>query len=188
MKNKNFVFPDFNHSIVNLAATLADFLGKPICHPVLPKLKAQLKPTYKNIVYMVIDAMGSQILAKNLPENALFRTHEIDTVTSVFPSTTAAATTSLTTALTPAEHGWFAWAVDFDGAVIELFRNRNFYTHEFTTDSEFARHHLPVTNFFEKDCNRTCYSNSFRFHMLFIMNADASCCYGRVVVCPEIRW
>ncbi|MBO4823182.1 MAG: alkaline phosphatase family protein [Clostridia bacterium] len=148
MKNKDLVFPDFKHSIVNLAATMADFLGQPTHHAILPKLAKKLNPSYKNIVYLIIDAMGSKILEKNLPADSFFRTHQIDTVTSVFPSTTAAATTSLQNALTPSEHGWFAWSVDFNGAVIELFRNRNFYTHEPTQDPNFAYNHLPYNKFF----------------------------------------
>ena len=148
-KENNFVFPDFKHSIVNLAATLADFLGKPVTQSILPNLAAALKNDYKNIVYLVIDGMGSRILEKNLPANSFLRRHQIDTITSVFPSTTASATTSLQSALTPADHGWFAWSVDFDGEIIELFKNRNFYTRELTVDREFTQHHLPVEKFFE---------------------------------------
>ena len=149
-QQNNFVFPDFNHSIVNIAATLADFLGHPTGNPILPNLAEKLKTDYKNIVYIVIDAMGLRILEKNLPANSFLRRHQIDTVTSVFPSTTASATTSLMSGLTPAEHGWFAWSVDFDGDVIEVFKNRNFYTHEYHADSEFAIHQLPYQKFFEK--------------------------------------
>ncbi|MCQ2382046.1 MAG: alkaline phosphatase family protein, partial [Clostridia bacterium] len=151
--------PDFNHSIVNIASTVAKFLGKDVQHSTLPKLEKKLNVNYKNIVYIVIDGMGSHILERNLPNNSFLRNHIIDTVTSVFPSTTASATTSLTTALTPSEHGWFAWSVDFDGEVIELFRNRNFYTHEFTTDREFAQHHLPYEKIFDNtNCDREIYS------------------------------
>ena len=159
MENKSLVFPDFNHSIVNLAATMANFLGKPTNHSTLPSLAERLKPKYKNIVYIVIDGMGDRILKKNLSANSFFRKHQIDTVTSVFPSTTASATTTLTSALTPSEHGWFAWSVDFDGQVIELFRNRNFYTHELTADRDFARKHLPFEEFFAHgNSERTTYS------------------------------
>lgn len=159
MKNNQFVFPDFNHSIVNLAATMSQFLGKPSAHPTLPKLLERLKPEYKNIVYLVIDGMGTRILEKNLPTTSFLRKNQIDTITSVFPSTTATATTSLTSALTPAEHGWFAWTVDFNGEIIELFLNRNFYTHELTPDRNFTKHTLPYKNFFEdKNLKREIYS------------------------------
>ena len=143
MNTKEFMFPDFNHSVVNVAATLAEFLGQNTDHVTLPKLAKTLKAGYKNVVYLVIDGMGSKILEKNLPAKSFLRTHQIDEVTSVFPSTTAAATTSLISALTPTEHGWFAWSVDFDGEVIELFRNRNYYTRELTPDPNFAHHKLP---------------------------------------------
>ncbi len=150
MAAKDLVFPDFNHSVVNLAATLAQFLGKPTDHAILPALQEKLKTKYKNVVYLVVDGMGSRILEKNLPTDSCLRQHQIDEITTVFPSTTAAATTSLLSALTPAEHGWFAWSVDFDGTVIELFPNRNFYTRELTIDRDFANHHLPYHYFFEK--------------------------------------
>ena len=150
MSESNLVFPDFNHSIVNLAASMAQFLGSPVYHPILPCLTEKLKPTYQHVVYMVVDAMGASILEKNLPADSFLRTHQIDTVTSVFPSTTAAATTSLLSGLTPAEHGWFAWSVDFDGEVIELFRNRNYYTKEFLADKNFVSRHLPYARIYEQ--------------------------------------
>ena len=163
MSNQKLVFPDFKHSIVNLAATMSQFLGNEPKHPVLPKLAERLKPTYQHVVYMVVDAMGASILEKNLPANSFLRTHQIDTVTSVFPSTTAAATTSLLSGLTPAEHGWFAWSVDFDGQIIELFRNRNFYTNEFLADPDFVSRRLPYTRIYEQiNSDReiyTCFPN-----------------------------
>lgn len=159
MKQKDFVMPDFSHSVVNIATTLAQFLGKKPTHATLPKLAQKLNPQAKNLVYLVIDGMGARILEKNLPITSCLRQNQIDTVTSVFPSTTTAATTSLMTGLTPAEHGWFAWSVDCDGEVVELFRNRNFYTHEFTADPNFAMHHFPYEKFFDNvTCGREIYS------------------------------
>lgn len=149
MTTKDLIYPNFRHSIVNIAATMAKFLGQEPAHPTLPALAKKLNPNYQNVVYIVVDGMGSRILQKNLPAKSFLRRHQVDEVTSVFPSTTAAATTSLVSALTPAEHGWFAWSVDFDGAVIELFRNRNFYTHELTADRDFARHKLPYRNLWD---------------------------------------
>lgn len=147
MTNENLVFPDFNHCVVNISATLSQYLGHPTTYKTLPKLENYLGQDYKNIVFMVIDGMGSRILQKNLPEKSFLRQHQIDELTSVFPSTTVASTTSLISALQPAEHGWFAWSIDFNGEVIELFRSRNFYTREFTTDPEYAMHKLPYKPF-----------------------------------------
>lgn len=149
MNHHNLFYPDFGHSIVNLAATMQTFLGNQPKHPVLPQLTQKLSPQFKNVVYVVVDGMGDAILQKNLRADGFFRSHQIDTLTSVFPSTTAAATTSLLSGLTPAEHGWLAWSVDFDGDVIELFPNRNFYTRELTPDRDFARKHLPYRYIWE---------------------------------------
>ena len=61
--------------------------------------------------------------------------------------------------MTPSEHGWFAWSVDFDGQVIELFSNRNFYTKEFLADSNFTMKHLPYQKIYDKTTsNRKIYS------------------------------
>ena len=149
MSTKDLIYPNFRHSIVNLAATLAEFLGQETKHAVLPELAKKLAAGYQNVVYLVIDGMGSRILPKHLPEKSFLRRHQIDELTSVFPSTTAAATTSLISALTPAEHGWFAWSMDFDGTVIELFPNRNYYTGELTADRDFAHHKLPYRNLWD---------------------------------------
>lgn len=150
MAKQNLVFPDFQHSIVNLAATMAQFLGQPTELSTLPSVSKILTNNYKNVVYLVIDGMGSRILQKHLPVNSFLRQHQIDELTSVFPSTTTAATTSLISALTPADHGWFAWSVDFDGTVIELFSNRNFYTHELTDDRNFTINHLPYLKIWDQ--------------------------------------
>ena len=127
MLKHNFVFPDFQNSIVNLAATMSKFLGNSPKYPTLPTLAQKLDTKVKNIVYLVIDGMGDRILAKHLSADSFLRRHQIQTVTSVFPTTTAAATTSLISGLTSSEHGWFAWMLNFDGEVVELFRNRKYY-------------------------------------------------------------
>ncbi len=149
MINTDVVFPDFQNSIVNLACTFVQFLGQKPQHTILPKLAEKLKPDYENIVYLVIDGMGARILEKNLPTESFFRRHQIQTVTSVFPSTTTSATTSLISGLVPAEHGWFAWALNFNGEVVELFRNRNFYTKEFLANPNFVQNKLPYPNLWD---------------------------------------
>ena len=159
MTTAPLIFPDFQHNLVNLSATLQAYLGIKPHHATLPVVEQALKHQPQQVVYLVIDAMGAQILAKNLPATSFLRSHQRQTITSVFPSTTAAATTTIVSAQTPGEHGWFAWSVDFDGEVIELFRNRNYYTKQFTTDPQFVQHHLPYPLFFDSArANRPVYA------------------------------
>ena len=159
MMNQNFILPNFKNSIVNLAATMEQFLGKKPQHATLPFLSAKLDSKIKNIVYLIVDGMGTRILEKNLSDQSFLRRHHIQTITSVFPSTTAAATTALVSARTSSEHGWFAWALDFDGTVVELFRNRNYYTKEFLSDPDFIAKNLPYEHIFENHkTSRTIYN------------------------------
>lgn len=146
---KNIVFPDYNNSIVNLACTFVQFLGQKPQHAILPKLAEKLDSSYQNIIYLVVDGMGARILEKNLPVKSFLRQNQIQTVTSVFPSTTASATTSLITGLVPAEHGWFSWALNFNGEVVELFRNRNFYTKAILNNPHFVIEKLPYHNLWD---------------------------------------
>ena len=102
-----FIKPDFRRSVVNLSATVAEFLGCPNDKPTLPELSAVLERGYKNIVLLILDGLGMYPLEQN-PEEARFLRENVKCVlTSVFPSTTTNATTSLRTNTYPMEHGWF---------------------------------------------------------------------------------
>ena len=76
MVPSNLVFPDFQNSIVNLGATMAQFLGQKPQHTILPTLSAKLDAKIKNIVYLVIDGMGAKILEKNLPADSFLRKNQ----------------------------------------------------------------------------------------------------------------
>ena len=120
---KKLIKPDWKNSILNISATLAEFLGAPNENATLQVLKDELAKGYKNVVYMCFDGMGMNPLEINLDENDFLRTHTVKTLTSTFPSTTTNATTSLATNKLPLEHGWFGWSLHFD----ELGRNVDVY-------------------------------------------------------------
>ena len=50
--------PDFRQNIVNISATLAEFLGCPNDKPILPDLAQALRAGYKNVVLLVLDGLG----------------------------------------------------------------------------------------------------------------------------------
>ena len=103
--------PNFGKSIINLSATFADFLGKPNDLPKLALIKDKLAMGYKNIAYICLDGMGVFPMIQNLPESSFLRSNVKDTLTSVFPSTTTNATTSLLGATYPLFHGMFGWSM-----------------------------------------------------------------------------
>ncbi len=121
-----FKYPDYNNSIVNIACSVLKYYNvQTIKHPTLECVDTILenrKP--RNVILMLFDAMGISILEKHLPKNSFTRTHVIKTISSTFPPTTVAATTSINTGLTPIETGWLGWITYFkevDANVLTFF-------------------------------------------------------------------
>lgn len=131
MENK-FIYPDFNHSNLNISATLAEFLGAPNKHAVLPELKKELSKNYKNVIFICFDGMGKYPIEKNLPEDNFLRRNIKDILTSTFPSTTTNATNSLLQNKLPREHGWFGWSLNFEkiNKNVNIFLNNDSWTGE----------------------------------------------------------
>ncbi len=120
------MYPDYSNSIVNLACSVLKYYNaKEIKHPTLHCVDSVLenrKP--RNVVLMLFDAMGISILERHLPKDSFLRSHIIREISSTFPSTTVAATTSINTGLTPIETGWLGWVTYFkevDANVLTFF-------------------------------------------------------------------
>lgn len=98
----------FDGTIGNVPATIASVLGVPFdgLNPLTNPLWQPLAGA-KRVVLLIIDAMGWNLIEKereNLGE-VLERTAVSGQITSIFPSTTVAALSSLWTGLGPAQHG-----------------------------------------------------------------------------------
>ena len=108
--NKIHVAPDYSHSILNLAnSILADFGCTPF-NATLPELDNVLAHgTYTHVALIVCDAMGSMNIDELLKPDSFLCKHRITPISSVFPPTTTAATTTLMSGLSPAQHGWIGW-------------------------------------------------------------------------------
>lgn len=119
------LYPDYNNSLVNLASSVLKYYGAKTNHATLPVLDKFLQKNYKNVVVMLFDGLGVDTLSHHLPEDSFLRKHFQTTITSVFPPTTTAATTSINSGLTPAEHGWLGWSLYFSelDKVINAFTN-----------------------------------------------------------------
>ncbi|MFQ5995752.1 MAG: alkaline phosphatase family protein [Acidiferrobacterales bacterium] len=106
-------------SIVNLLSSIQLALGakSPLYAP-LPQLPPERLAPVTNIVLIVIDGLGYTYLTRRHADS--FRKHLVGRITSVFPSTTAAAVTSFFTGTAPQQHaltGWFTYFKEL-GAVI----------------------------------------------------------------------
>ena len=143
---QKLIKPDWKNSILNISATLAEFLGAPNENATLPILKEELAKGYKNVVYLCFDGMGINPLEINLSEDDFLRQHVVQTLTSTFPSTTTNATTSLTTNKLPLEHGWLGWSLRFD----EIKRNVDIYLHRDSQTGEEVDWQYPLID--DGDC------------------------------------
>ena len=101
---------NYNECLTNLACSIQKYFGLNTRHnsiEYIDKLLNEKQP--KNVVLMLFDGMGSKILDRTLDENSFFIKNKIKEITTVFPATTTAATTSIRTGLNPIEHGWLGW-------------------------------------------------------------------------------
>lgn len=143
--------PDFHQNIVNISATLAEFLGCPNDKPILPDLAQVLRAGYKNVVLLVLDGMGMYPIERNLAEGSFLRKNIKRVLTSVFPSTTTNATTSLQTNAYPMEHGWFGWSLYFEELhrAVDIFADVDSQTGE-PIEKGYVRRILPTVPFYRR--------------------------------------
>ena len=118
--------PDYGRCLVNLSNSILKHFG---AEPTADTLRAAdecLAGNHRNVVLLLLDAMGTSIVEKHLAEDGFFRSHLKDTYDSVYPPTTVAATTSVLSGLYPNEHGWLGWDLFFPeiGKNVTVFTNR----------------------------------------------------------------
>lgn len=121
----NVLKPDYHHCIVNLANSIRNEFKLEVYHPTLEELDVFLKNEYENIVYFLFDGMGSTILNK-FSKKLFLNQNRMTDITSIFPTTTPAATTSIQTGLFPCEHGFIGsdlYIKDID-KIITMYKNK----------------------------------------------------------------
>ena len=148
--------PDYNRCLVNLANSVLKEFGAKTSADTLDTADKYLAKEYKNVVILLLDALGVSVLEKHLSKDGFLRSHLKDTFYSVYPPTTVAATTSMLSGLYPNEHGWLGWDMFFP----ELDKNVTVFTNndQLTEDGEpkpaadyhVAFKYLPYKNIIEK--------------------------------------
>ena len=101
---------NYNECLTNLACSIRKYFGLEYKHNTLDYIDAILeeqKP--KNVVTILCDGMGSNIMDRMLPSDSFLIKNRIKAITTVFPATTVAATTSMMTGLNPVETGMLGW-------------------------------------------------------------------------------
>ena len=122
---KKVMTPDYNNCLVNLANSVLKKFGAETTAATLPLADKVLEGNYKNVVVLLLDALGISILEKHLKPEGFFRSHLEGSFDSVYPPTTVAATTSIMSGLYPNEHGWLGWDIYYPqlNKNVTVFRN-----------------------------------------------------------------
>lgn len=123
-KQMKYCRPDYDNCLVNLSNSILKYFGAETSAPTLKMADKLLEKEYKNVVVLLMDAMGISILEKHLAPDGFLRSHLAGSYSSVFPPTTVAATTSVLSGLYPNEHGWLGWDMYFP----ELDKNVTVFT------------------------------------------------------------
>ncbi len=148
---QNFYYPDYRgNNILNITASLASFLNCPNGNPTVPELDSELNKGYKNVVFVVFDALGTHPLSVNSPKG-YFSKHIVKEMTTVFPSTTACASATLLSGLYPSQHGRFGWCMYLAemGGRVDILVGRKSEDHSVTYDMAKIREMFPLKPFYE---------------------------------------
>lgn len=146
-------YPNYDRSILSIASSVLNYYGADDCkHSTLKELDNMLKKNYKNVVVMLFDGMGVDAINYHLKEDDFLRKHFVCPISSVFPPTTTAATTSIQSGYSPIEHGWLGWDLYFK----ELNDNVAIFTNTFQKDGSsaadyhVAQRYIPCKSIFQR--------------------------------------
>ena len=146
-------YPNYDRSILSIASSVLNHFGIKDCnHKTLPEFDKMLKKDYKNIIVMLFDGLGVSTINEHLKENDFLRKHFVCPISSVFPSTTVAATTAIESGYSPVETGWLGWDLYFDeiGENVAVFRNALQKNGEPAADFNVAWRYIPYKRIFER--------------------------------------
>ena len=151
-QNFETLYPDYRNCIANLPNSVMKAFGVEPAGETLTLLDGFLKNTYKNVVVILLDGMGMNILEQNLEEDGFFRSHLAGVYSSVFPPTTVAATTSVMSGLQPCRHGWLGWDCYYPqiDRNVTVFTNQLQYTKTPAADYNVARRYTEYESVFDR--------------------------------------
>lgn len=136
------VFPDYNIGLVNVISSIEKYFNVKNTNPTLKDLDEVLnKKSKKNVVLVLFDGLGYNILKKNEKHCPFLNKYLIKSISSCFPSTTMSSRTTIESGLCPIEHGWLCWDMYFKkfDKVITLARNYVKRTKEKITNYNIAK-------------------------------------------------
>ena len=143
------IYPDYEKCLTNLTNSILKFFDITPYHKTLKELDKVLEESnYDNIILLIYDGMGSNILSRNLNENSFLRKHKIEDIKAIFPPTTTASTTTLLSGLNPCEHGWLGWDLYFKclDETVTMFLNTKKDTNILVSEENMAQKYFSYSS------------------------------------------
>ncbi len=144
---------DYDNCITNFSNSLLAYYGADTeGHATLKTADRLLKKKYRNVVVILLDGMGKNIIHKNLKADGFFNTHVATFYKTVFPPTTVAATTAMMSGKNPCENGWLGWDCYYPAINknVEVFTNCITGSIEQAADYNVAQKYCGYEDIFEK--------------------------------------
>lgn len=144
--------PDYNKSLVSLSSSLLAYYGVTPHHPPLDALAPFLAKRPNHLIVILFDGLGINILKKHKKVTPTLNSYLYETISSVHPPTTHAATTALLSGKTPLETAWIGWVQRNaeTGDFIIPFLNRDYYDHGKRIAYNFAEEQIPYRSILHK--------------------------------------
>ncbi len=141
------VKPDYKNGLINLSATLADFIGDKNSIAKIDWLQQKLANAPKKVVFIIFDGLGVYNVNALTTDNDYYKQHIQSVISSTMPPTTANATTTLASCKTTDEHLWISWSLWLKEyqKVVELFLGTDYYTRE-----KVGKYNMPYQWFIDR--------------------------------------
>lgn len=106
---------NYNDSILNYVSSIRKFYGLSSSYEPNKQFDELIrKKNPKKIFMLLIDGMGANLIEKKLDKDSFLRKHMLYKTTTVFPTTTTAATIAIRNGKAPNENAWLAWVQHVD--------------------------------------------------------------------------
>ena len=150
MTNNNYKI-NYNNSSLGIPNSILTHFGAKAHHETLPILDEKLKKNYKNVVLLILDGMGMDMLKAHSPDG-FFIKNCISQICTVYPCTTTSALTTFETGLSPLEHGWLGWSHYFKeiGKCVNLFNNKETGTDHLASENNVVWEAIGYKNLFSQ--------------------------------------
>lgn len=145
-EKSEIILPNYDDTFLNVIGTIKEYYGSKNLYK---KEELINLDGIKHTVILLLDGLGTKFI-KEMDKDLIFlNKHYKKSLTSIYPSTTAAATTAIKNGLTPIETAWLGWENYFkeiDKSVV-LFSNLDFNTNEKLDFNTF--NYIPYKPFFD---------------------------------------